>query len=173
MELLFFRMLRGRSVKDDPECALLSELYTLGSSGPEVVVDALVAALAAVAAVATVAAVAAGPTVAAVPVPGDVLDPRLATSRSCGAGPGLRVTAPSEGWIGPGLRTTGFPECEREPEPRKATPEGNPVSACTPLTLPGTALGTPPGDSALRPLTGARDSGFSIAQLGNHFSYGA
>lgn len=57
MELLFFRMLRGRSVKDVPECVLLSELYTLASSGPGV--DALVAP---------------------VPVPGDVLDPRLATS---------------------------------------------------------------------------------------------
>lgn len=167
-------MLRGRSVKDDPECVLVSELYTLGSSCPGVVVDALVALFAPVTPVAPLPAVPAVPAIPAFPVLGDVLDPRLATSRSCGAGPGLRVTAPSEGWTGPGLRTTGFPECVREPGPRcKATPEGNPVSACTPLTLPGTALGTPPGGSALRPLTGARDSGFSIAQLGNHFSYGA
>lgn len=143
MELLFFRMLRGRSVKDVPECVLLSELYTLGSSGPGV--DVLVAP---------------------VPVPGVVLD--------FGQGPELRVPGPSEGWIGPGLRTTGFPECKREPGPRnKATPEGNPVSVCIPLTPPGTALGTPPEDSVLRPLTGARDSGFSIAQLGNHFNYSA
>lgn len=143
-------MLRGRSVKDDPECVLLSELYTLGSSGPGV--DALVAP---------------------VPVAGDVLDPRLATSRRYGPGPELRVTAPSEGWVGPGLRTE-FPECRREPGPRnEPTPEGSPVSVCIPLTPPGTALGTPPGDSVLRPLTGARDSGFSIAQLGNHFNYSA
>lgn len=139
MELLFFRMLRGRSVKDDPECVLLSVLYTLGSSDPGV--DGLVAP---------------------VPVPGDVLH--------FGLGPELRVPGPSEGWIGPGLRTTGFPECKREPGPRN---KPTPVSVCIPLTPPGTALGTPPGDSALRPLTGARDSGFSIAQLRNHFNYSA
>lgn len=91
--------------------------------------------------------------VAPASVRGDLLDPRLqsATSPRCRLGPELRVTLP--------LQRAVPPECKRGPEPgKKATPEGIPVSVCIPRTPPGPALGTPRGDSAVRPLTHARDS---------------